>query len=108
MKLKKKKENKMSSWELIQTQTMIDNFEFDIDEETGEVLNIEELKSLIDEKDKLIEFVLAEAKNEIAYVEALKNEISNMRIVCYRLRTKLNQSRTLLQRFAMVKSLNRL
>lgn len=52
----------------------IENFEFDIDEETGEILNINDLDALQIEKDIKIENICLWIKNLKADAEAYKNE----------------------------------
>lgn len=50
-----------------------------IDEETGEILDIERLEKLIQDKNNKIESVACWYKNTVAEAEAIRNEISNLK-----------------------------
>lgn len=50
-----------------------------IDEETGEILDIERLEKLIQDKNNKIESVACWYKNTVAEAEAIKAEISNLK-----------------------------
>lgn len=50
-----------------------------IDEETGEILDVERLEKLIQDKNNKIESVACWYKNTVAEAEAIRNEISNLK-----------------------------
>lgn len=50
-----------------------------IDEETGEILDVERLEKLIQDKNNKIESVACWYKNTVAEAEAIKTEISNLK-----------------------------
>ena len=66
----------------------IENFQFEFDEETGEVLNIDDLDDLKMEKNKKIENLALYIKNINAEKECIKKEIENFQ---KRLKTKENK-----------------
>lgn len=59
---------------LYELNYLIDNFEFNIDEETGEILNADELDQIQLEKDEKIENIALWIKNLNADAEAYKRE----------------------------------
>lgn len=59
---------------LYEIDNLIENFEFNIDEETGEILNAEELDELQMARDEKIEGVALWIKNLTAEAEAVKAE----------------------------------
>jgi len=60
---------------LYEINSQIENFEFKIDEETGEVINLDELDNLKLAKDKKIENIVLYIKNLKADEKALDDEI---------------------------------
>lgn len=59
---------------LYELNALIEGFEFDIDEETGEILNYDDLENLELERDTKIENIALWIKNLKAEAEAYKNE----------------------------------
>ena len=68
----------------------IDNFEFDIDLETGEILNSDELDALQMERDRKVEGVGLKIKNLEAEKEAVKKEKENFAVREKRLDKEIN------------------
>lgn len=63
---------------LFQINSAIENFEFKVDEETGEVLNLDELDNLEMQKNEKIENIALFIKNLKANEQALDNEYKAM------------------------------
>ncbi len=63
---------------LYELDKAIQDFQFDEDTETGEILNIDELDNLQMERDHKIEQIALWQKDLLAESQALKNEIDNL------------------------------
>lgn len=64
---------------LYQLNEQIENFEFQIDDETGEILNLHELDNLKLSKDEKVENIALWIKNLKAETDALKQEETNLK-----------------------------
>lgn len=77
---------------LYQINQEIENFKFEIDEETGEILNLMQLDELNIAKEEKIESIALWIKNLKAEAEAIKNEIDTLN---KRVKTKMNKAASL-------------
>lgn len=76
-------------FKLYELDEMIANFEFKVDEETGEILNIDELDELQMEREQKIENIGIYIKSLKAEAKALKEEIDNLTVRLKRINNKM-------------------
>lgn len=65
----------MKLWEI---DNLIENFQYEVDEETGEILNIDELDKLQMDRTQKIENICLYIKNIRAESDAIKHEVDNL------------------------------